>query len=897
MAVPILATKLYIPQRRPNVVLRPRLIERLNAGLLSGRKLTLVSAPAGFGKTTLVGEWISRFSASLEVTPAGAEAESKIHVAWLSLDKGDNDPVRFLAYFVAALQTITPDLGSGVLAALQTPQPPPLDTLLTALLNEIVTIPNDLVLVLDDYHAIEAESVNQALTFLIEYLPSQLHLVVATREDPPLSLARLRTRGQLIEVRAAELRFTPAEAAEFLNRAMGLDLTVEEISALEAHTEGWIAGLQLAALALQGTVHGHQDAAGFIRSFTGSHRFVMDYLLEEVLHQQPASVQTFLLRTSLLDRLCGPLCDAVLSDPAISGQETLEYLERANLFVVPLDDERRWYRYHHLFADLLRQRLRRGEGADVTEYHIRASEWYEERDLLFEAFHHAAAAHDIERAERLIQGPEMPLHFRGAVTTILDWLGSLPPVVLDARPSLWATYASLSLVAGQTTGVEEKLRAAESAMAETAGDDETRNLAGQIAATRATLALTRYDAERVIAQARRALEYLHPKNLAFRFTAVWALAFAHYLRGDRAAAGRAYTEAIAISQVSGDVFSTILASSGLGSLQEADNQLHLAAETYRHILDLHGEHPQPNACEAYLGLARIYYQWNDLDRAEEYGQQSLRLAQQYESVIDRFIISEIFLARLKLARGDVGGAIATLVDAEQMVRRRNFVQRLPEVAAARVLALLQQGRHAAAADLAQQHDLPLSRARVHLARGEPEAALAVLVPWRRHVEARGWQDEVLKAMVLQAVALDAHGEVDAALNVLGEALAMAEPGGFVRIFVDTGPPMARLLCEALPRGIVPEYVRDLLAAFPDLTAAPATPPEVQGPASEMVEALSERELEVLRLVAQGLSNREIGERLFIALSTVKTHNRNIYGKLQVNRRTEAVARARELGLL
>src|SRR5207237_1106683 len=333
---PILATKLYLPRLRPNVVFRPRLLERLNEGV--HRKLTLISAPAGFGKTTLVSEWVE-----------GIERPT----AWLSLDEGDNDPARFLAYLIAALQTIAATIGEGVLGVLQSPQPPPPEAILTALLNEITTLPDNFVLVLDDYHVIDAKPIDHTLTYLVEHLPPQMHLVIATREDPQLPLARLRARGQLTELRATDLRFTPSEAAEFLNQGMGLNLSAEDVTALEARTEGWIAGLQLAAISLQG----HQDVTGFITSFTGSHHFVLDYLVEEVLQQQSESLQTFLLRTSILDRLCGSLCDAVLLTPSGSGQANLEYLEHANLFLVPLDNERRWYRYHQLFADLLRQRL------------------------------------------------------------------------------------------------------------------------------------------------------------------------------------------------------------------------------------------------------------------------------------------------------------------------------------------------------------------------------------------------------------------------------------------------------------------------------------------------------------------------------------------------------------
>ncbi|MFL7790959.1 MAG: LuxR C-terminal-related transcriptional regulator [Anaerolineae bacterium] len=932
MPTPILATKLYIPPPRPNVVPRPRLIERLNHGLLSGRKLTLISAPAGFGKTTLVSEWIHTVGTCHD-TPL---REPKVCAAWLSLDENDNEPTRFLAYLIAALQTIEANVGKGALSALQAPQPPSAESILTALLNEIATIPDRFILILDDYHTIEprpadaSRSIDAALTFLLDHLPPQMHLGLAAREDPHLPLARYRARDQLTELRVADLRFTPAETAEFLNTHVGLNLSAEDIAALETRTEGWIAGLQLASLALQGTLsmRGHQDTASFIQSFTGSHHFVLDYLVEEVLHQQSENVQAFLLLTSILDRMCGPLCDAVrfgsaetpALDLATSGQETLEYLERANLFIVPLDNERHWYRYHHLFAGFLRQRLRQNLTSEaIAEHHIRASQWYEDNDLVLKAFLHAATANDVERAKRLIEEGRMPLHSRSTVAPILDWLASLPTTVLDAKPSLRVKFATLSLVAGQTTGVEESLQAAEAAlqMQQQGGklvpsaveepDDETRNLIGIIAAARATLALTRYQAETIIVQAHRALEYLRPDNLTFRFTAMWTLGFAHYLQGDRAAAIWAYTEAVSISQASGDTWSTILATSGLGEVQELENQLYQAAETYQCVLRLAGDHPQPNIGEDHLGLARILYEWNDLDGAEQHGQKSLQLTRQYDSVIDRFIISEIFLARLKLAQGDVAGAAALLAKTGQTVRERNFVHRMPEVAAAQALTLLRQGNLSAAADLAEKHALPLSQARVHLVQGDAAAALAILDPLRREMEAKGWQDERLKVMVLQAVALyaaalRADGEKGKATQVLADALALAEPGGFVRTFVDEGPPMAQLLSEAADQGIMPEYTGKLLAAFRDEAkkhqGESLHPPSPLSPGVRpLIEPLTPREREVLQLLAAGCSNPEIAEQLVIAVTTVKTHVKNIYGKLQVANRFQAIARAQDLNLL
>ncbi|MBA2713960.1 MAG: LuxR family transcriptional regulator, partial [Rubrobacteraceae bacterium] len=613
MSTSILATKLYIPPPRPQAVLRRRLIEQLNEGL--HRKLTLVCAPAGFGKTTLISEWL-----------AGCERPA----AWLSLEEGDSDPARFLSYLVAAFQTIAANVGEGVLGALRSPQPPPTEAVLTVLLNDITAFEDDSVLVLDDYHAVDARAVDDVLTFLLEHQPPRMHLVIATREDPNLPLARLRAGGQLTELRASDLRFTPSEAAGFLEGAMGLDLSAEDIDALETRTEGWIAGLQLAALSMQGRT----AATSFIESFTGSHHFVLDYLVEEVLGQQSESVQTFLLRTSILDRLCGPLCDAVLLDSSAPGQETLEYIERANLFLVPLGNERRWYRYHHLFADLLRQRLQQsiasttGDGGrGVATLHSRASLWYEDNGLEIEAFRHAAAANDVERAERLIEGEGVPLYFRGTVAPVLKWLESLPKMVVDARPSLWVMYASVLLLVDHTA-VEQKLQAAEAALQGAEQDDKTRDLVGRIASMRATLAVIEHDVETIITQSRRALKFLHPDNLPVLTATTWTLGHAHQLQGDRAAASRAYNEVISTGNSSGDSVYTIAATINLGQLQEADNKLSLATSTYRRVLQMAGDPPQPIACEACLGLARITYQWNDLDAAQQHGQQFLQLTRQ-----------------------------------------------------------------------------------------------------------------------------------------------------------------------------------------------------------------------------------------------------------------------------
>ena len=890
MSAPILATKLYIPPPRLKVVLRPRLIERLNESLSASCKLTLISAPAGFGKTTLVSEWV---------------ASCKRPVAWLSLDERDNDPARFISYLIKALQTIKPGIGEALLAVLQSPQPLQIETNLTTLLNEISIIPEHFVLILDDYHSIDSQPVDQSLAFLVEHQPPQMHLIIASREDPNLPLARLRTRGQLTELRAADLRFSPAEAADFLNQVMGLSLSIENIAALEARTEGWIAGLQLAAISMRG----YPDAASFIQSFTGSHRFVMDYLLEEVLQQQSESIQVFLLRTSILDRMCGPLCDAVLLDSSVLGQATLEYLERVNLFIVPQDNERRWYRYHHLFGDLLRKRLGQSfTPGGIAELHIHASDWYENNDLMLEAFHHAAAANDIERSVRLIESRKMPLHLRGVATAILGWLESLPKTLLDARPTLWWKQAAMLLIIGQPMDVEEKLQAIEAALASTglpgAGMDESsRDLVGKIAAARANVAQAQAQPETTLVQARRALEYLHPNDLNNRSMAIRSMGFAYYLQEDLAAAGRAYAEALSLGQESGDIINILMASIRLGQIQEEKNQLHLAAETYRRVLQRIDGYSSPNAPVAYLGLARIFYEWNDLDAAGQYGEQSLQLARQYDQVLDRLILSELFLCRLKLARGDMSGAAHILSQAEQTAGRKNYTFRVPDIAAARVMIHLHQANLDAAFQLARQNDLPLFQARVLIALNKPAEALAVLEPLRHEVEAKGLPNWLLIVMAVKSVAHHAHGDTDKAMHLLGDALALAEPDGFIRLFVDEGEPMRLLILDfrlwiekqAHESHKPIEYVDKLLAAFAQTVPVPQL--KASNQKSDIIEPLSERELEVLKLLRTELSGPEIAQQLIVSLHTLRTHTNNIYNKLGVNNRRAAVRRAEELDLL
>lgn len=596
--------------------------------------MTLISAPAGYGKTTLVCEWL---------------ADCGRPAAWLSLEQGDTELTRFLTYVISALQTIEDSIGKSVLSVLHSPQPIPTESILTALLNELATISSPSILILDDYHAASSREVDEAVCFLLEHLPTQLHLVITSREEPSISLPRLRARDQLTELRAADLRFTLIEAEALFNHVMDLNLSTDHITEFQSRTEGWAAGLRLAAISLEED----HDADRLLQYFSGNHHFVLDYLAEEVLQRQPQAVQDFLLRTSLLDRLCGSLCDKLMLNPEISGTEMLIELDRKNLFVIPLDQERRWYRYHHLFADILRRRLQENtDWGDITEIHQRASIWYEGHGFELEAFHHAVEAGNITRGARLLQGGGMPLHLRGAAKMTLAWLDSLPAKELDARPELWVYYGSALLIAGKPTGVEHKLRAAEAALEGVEQDVGVKDLIGWIAATRATLVsliLTdnRDGAEphlqaaeaamqvtgleedktdelielitparntgksetdridQVIVQSRRALAYLRPDNLPARTASAWMLGVACQRRGDYDEAYTAYTEVIANCQKIDHQLMAVTAMIGIAQIREAEGRLELAAESYKEALRLAGDLSHPNRKEAQIGLERM----------------------------------------------------------------------------------------------------------------------------------------------------------------------------------------------------------------------------------------------------------------------------------------------------
>jgi len=917
---PLLATKLYVPPPRANLVPRPRLVERLNEGLRG--RLTLVAAPAGFGKTTLVGEWV-----------AGCGRP----VAWLSLDEGDNDPTRFLMYLVAALRTIAPSIGAGLVGLLQSPQPPPIESILTALLNEIASVPDDFVLVLDDYHVIDSRPVDDALTFLLEHLPPRMHLVIATREDPHLPLARLRARGQLAELRAADLRFTAAEAAELLNRAMGLNLSAEDISALETRTEGWIAGLQLAAISMQG----HKDAASFIKSFAGSHRFVLDYLVEEVLERQPETVQSFLLRTSILERLCGPLCDAVLLDPPASGQETLENLERANLFIVPLDNERRWYRYHHMFADVLRMHLMAGQPDQVSALHRRASEWCEHNGSTDNAIHHALAAEDFERAAGLIELAWSAMSLSNQSSTWLGWVKTLPKELVQARPVLTVWYAYALLGSGEWEGSEAQLEDAERWLDTTADMRERtesppagmvvvdeagfHRLPGMIALLRAAQALARGYMPETVKHARRVLDLAPEDDHLMLGGAASQLGLAAWASGDLDTARRMTADGTANLRLAGYISSAIGGARVLADIQIAQGRLHEAMSTYERALQWAtepGTPVLPGAADMHVGMSSLYYEHNDLKTATQHLLTSQALGELAGLSPNPYRWCAA-MARIREAQGDPDGALDLLDQAERLYDGA-FAPNVRPIATRKTRVWVAQGRLDQALGWARAQGLSvddelsylcefdhITLARMLLARyrsdrddGSISGAVGLLERLLRAAEEGGGNGSVIEILVLQAMAYHAQSDLPAALLPLRHALALAEPEGYLRTFLDEGSSMLQLLREASARRIMPDYTDKLLAAFeaekrktedkPDL---PPALPEGHRDGEPLIEPLSQRELKILQLIAQGLSNREIGERLFLAMDTVKGHNRRLFDKLQVQSRTEAVARARELGLL
>jgi LuxR family maltose regulon positive regulatory protein len=896
---PLLAVRLHPPHLRMSLVPRSHLVNRLHESM--ARPLTLISAPAGYGKTTLLAQWL---------------AESKLPSAWLSLETRDNDPVRFLSYLLAAVRTRVPDLDLNIPALLQTPQAAPLERVFAVLASELLERQTgDFVLVLDDYQVIEAAPVHQALTFFLDHLPPQLHVVVATRTDPPLPLARLRARGQLTELRAADLRLSDDESKTFFQSVMGLALSPQAVLAIQSRAEGWIAGLQLAALSLRD----REDIPTFLAAFTGSHRFVLDYFSEEVLSRLPAPQLSFLLHTSILERLSGSLCDAVTQRE--DGQSMLETLERANLFVVPLDDERHWYRYHHLFAELLQNRLQRTQPELITELHWRASLWYAQYSHPAEAVQHALAANDFELAARLIEHSATGFLKQGQTSLLLNWLNAFPEALVCTNPWLCIWHACALHLLDHPEEAEARIRDAERVLAtETAS--EQMAIRGLAAIIRANLARYAGDLERALSFAREAWTLLPEEPPEFRSTALSMIAHAYLISGDATPETEQQVQAaVSANSTSGYQLMYFRSLILRARLQMLQGQLRAAAVTCEQA----GQ-ATPKEVLQVLSASSIYCftlgdllrEWNRLDEAEHLLTQGMEQIDGKRSVYgDDVLNGYLVLARLYQARGMYDQAIATLDAFLHLAEAHQYPAYPGAMAEAlRAQIALAQSRLATAVAWAdtsglscQDSELPylreqeyLTLARVYLARGRAhpagpwlQKALELLRRLRVEAEAKARGRSVLEILIVQTLVIEAQGRRSEALSTLREVLQRAEPESYIRLFIDEGAPMQALLHRMQERDILPEYVATLLRAFGS-QRSPETAPAFLA-CQELTEPLTQREREVLQLIGAGASNREIACRLVVSVNTVKRHVHNLCRKLGARSRTQAIARARGLQLL
>jgi LuxR family maltose regulon positive regulatory protein len=896
MDTPLLRTKLYNPPVRPGLVPRSRLVERLNAW--PHRKLTLVSAPAGFGKTTLVSEWVRSCGQP---------------VAWLSLDEADDRLSHFLAYIVAALQQVDENIGQALQDLLEVPQLPSLDVLMTRLINDVAVIATPFHLVLDDYQVIDEQDIHAAVAFLLDHQPPQMHLVIATREDPPLPLSRLRARGLITEIRESDLRFTKKEAAAFLVQTMGLSLTTDESSALQTHTEGWITGLQLVAISMQG----RQDPHGFVQSLTGTDRHILDYLTDEVLRRQTEKHRSFLLQTSILDRLSGPLCHAVTG--LENSQNIIEYLERANLFLISLDNERCWYRYHQLFRDLLRYHLKQEMGAqERASLHRRACAWLAEHNLKTEALDHAIAGEDFETAADLIETLARAVILRGDEKTVQRWIEALPANLVLGRPYLCLVHAWALNLTEEVNAEEPRLQDAERALrAQGLPDDDpfVSDLRGHIAAMRASNARRLNNIPLSIRLSKQALELLSKDDSTVRTVVTQNLGMAYMLNLDLRAAAKTYLEAQALGRSSGNIITVINSIGFLAAVLIAQGRLRQAATLCRSTIDEHLEShptPLPTLGHVHASLARVLYEWNDLEGVAAHLEQGVvlgRLTRLPSSVR----LGASLLGWTRQVQGKEDGAAGVPPQIAEIAEREQRDLEDVDFTAWRVQSWIARGNLVAAEVWAEKYQAgqaqpppwrpygDLALARTLIAQGRLADALDVLAQVRRLANDVGGTDWVIKSRILEAIALQTMNETARALDALSQALSLGEPEGYLRAFVDEGKPMAVLLGQAGQGGVASRCVDRLLSALcpveretgcTEITARPAVPSS-----SALVESLTERELQVLRLINAGLSNREIAERLVVSLNTVTTHIKGLYGKLNVHSRTQAANRARDLGLL
>jgi LuxR family maltose regulon positive regulatory protein len=913
----ILDTKFYAPRQPKGLVSRPLLVERVRRGTRS--KLTLVSAPAGFGKSTLLAEWLG--------IPHGGDSVT----AWLSLDPGDGQPAAFWTHVVAALRTVAPTIGSSTLTLVEAPDGS-IEAALSPLLNELNALPHELVLVLDDYHAVDSPGIRDGMAFLLEHLPVQVHLVITTRADPALPLARLRARGELVEIRAVDLRFTPDEAGAFLNGVMTLGLTAHDVAVLEGRTEGWIAAIQLAGLSMQG----RDDPAGFIAQFAGDDRYIVDYLVEEVLGRQAERVRTFLLETSILSRLNGPLADAVTGRDG--GKAMLEALERQNLLLVPLDDRREWYRYHHLFADVLQAHLRDERPERLADLHGRAAEWYEREGERAEAIGHALAGRDFARAADLIE-LALPATSRDRQeATLRRWLEALPDELIRTRPVLSNGYAGSILVRGETEGVDERLRDAErwlDATAQAAGgaalgagvaalgagdppssmvvvdEDSFRTLPARIAIHRAGLARLLGDVAGTVTHARRALDLIAADDDLGRGSASTLLGLALWTSGDLETASALYADAIPRFERAGYRSDALGLALALADMRIAQGRLHDAMRTYERGLELAAGSSGVvlrGTADMHVGISEILRERDDLAGAAQHLQTARDLGEE-NGLPQNPYRWRVAGARIRQAEGDAEGALALLAEARRLYAN-DFSPDARPVDALTARVWIAEGRLAEAAAWAREIGLTpaddlsyvrefehITLARLILAQGVRDRSdgrtaeasvfldrlLGAAVDGRR-------TGSVIEILVLRALARRARTDVPGALDSLARALELGEPEGYVRLVADEGPTVAALLKLAIQAGNASGYLRRLVAATVSLGARPPVD-------QALIEPLSEREIDVLRLLEGELDGPDIARELSVSLATVRTHTRNIYAKLGVNSRRAAVRRAAEIGLL